>query len=439
MTHKVEQMILAATGFFWCFLLWFSTAAFSPSIRAEYSLDLTDMAILASSAIWMAPIGRIVAGWASDKFGARNTFVIILLYCGLFSIFSSFATDYKTLFILRVIVASAGVSFVVGVQHVSQWFEKEEIGVAMGLYAGTGNAGAGIGMFLLPRIYGTDYSSAFLHLGIIALIIAGIYFLRGVDAKDEETRLRVKSTANVRGTLFVWTRFAAIALMLGYGISFGLEIAMNAWLPSYYAVGFASNLEALGYTSIEQIQIAVGTFAAVQSFNASLFRPFSGYMSDLFQRRNWMPYPLITKKLPYSPRIHWLVTALLVITVSMILLTLAGLSGILPLSVVILAIFGIAISFGTGSTFAIVPLMFKDRPGTATGFIGGVSTAFGIVYPLIFGAKALANIHIGYALAAIVIFIPVILFVIWAMRYDESPEDHGIGSKEYWLGENTEV
>ena len=48
---------------------------------------------------------------------------------------------------------------------------------------------------------------------------------------------------------------------------------------------------------------------------------------------------------------------------------------------------GIFISFGTGGTFALVPLLFPDRPGVAAGFIGGVSTAGGIVYPLIFAAE----------------------------------------------------
>ncbi|OLS21895.1 MAG: hypothetical protein HeimC2_31870 [Candidatus Heimdallarchaeota archaeon LC_2] len=181
------------------------------------------------------------------------------------------------------------------------------------------------------------------------------------------------------------------------------------------------------------MQIAVGTFAAVQSFNASLFRPFSGYMSDLFQRRRWMPYPMISKALPYSPRVHWLMTAMICITITMISLTIAGLVGSLPFSVIVLAIFGITISFGTGATFAIVPLMFKGRTGTATGFIGGVSTSFGIIYPFIFGATVLANLHVGYAIAAIIVFLPIMLFFVWAMRYDDHPEEHGIGSKEYWL------
>lgn len=431
-TNKIEQMGLATVAFFWCFLMWFATAAFSPSIGEEFGLSVAELGILASSAIWMAPIGRIIAGWAADKIGAPNTFTIILVYSGFVSILSAFATSYDVLFIERVIVASAGISFVVGIQHVAQWFEDKEIGLAEGLYAGTGNVGAGVGALLLPRIYGTNYSDAFLHLGIVALVIAVVYFFRGVPAKSLEVAAVARRGATLRDTLFVWTRFAAIALMLAYAMSFGLEIAMNAWLPGYYAEGFRGAIKDLGFSGAEGIQIAAGTFAAVQSFNASLFRPFSGFMSDVWQRKGWMPYPFISKHLPYSPRIHWLMTALLLITVMMMLLTLAGVMGLLHMSVVVLAFFGIAVSFGTGGTFAIVPLMFRERPGLAAGFIGGVSTAGGIVYPLIYGFSV--NIHMGYAYVALAIFIPFILFYLWAMHYQVHPEEHGIGSKQFWLG-----
>src|SRR5437868_14120518 len=106
-THKVEQLIIATVGFFWCFLMWFSTAAFSPSIAAHYHLSIKSMGLLASSAIWMAPVGRIIAGWASDRFGAPRTFACILACCGLVSMASACTTSYKLLFIERVIVAIA--------------------------------------------------------------------------------------------------------------------------------------------------------------------------------------------------------------------------------------------------------------------------------------------------------------------------------------------
>ncbi|MEE9583850.1 MAG: MFS transporter [Candidatus Brocadiales bacterium] len=431
-THKVEQLVMASVAFFWCFLMWFATAAFSPSIAQEFHLSVAELGILASSAIWLAPILRPVAGWMADKMGAPTSFAIVLIVTGVMSIISAYATNYQVLFVTRVIVATAGISFVIGIQHVAQWFEEEEMGTAQGLYAGTGNVGAGVGALMLPRIYGTDYSSAFLHLGIIALVIGAWMIIRGVAAKSAEQAAMAHKTATFRDTCFVWTRFSAIALMLAYAMCFGLEIGMNAWLPGYYARGFADAIKELGFEGVKQVQIAAGTFAAVQSFNASLFRPFAGYISDLFQRYNWMPFPIISKHLDYSPRIHWLGFAMISITITMLGLTFAGLSGNVVISVLILAIFGVAVSFGTGSTFAIVPLMFKERPGTATGFIGGVSCAGGVIYPLIYGFSD--NIHMGYAYVAVFMFIPFMIYIAWAMHWDVHPEDHGMGSKQGWLG-----
>ena len=446
-THKIEQLIMAAVGFFWCFLMWFASAAFVPTIASQFDLGIGEVAILASSAIWTAPLARPLAGWSADKIGAPYTFAIILFIAGGVSIASAFAdtlgpkvglTEYQFLFWTRVFVATAGIAFVVGIQHVAQWFESEEMGAAEGLYAGTGNVGAGVGALLLPRIYGLDYHQAFIDLGIVAFFIGAYILFRGVPAKSFELAAMAKKTATLRDTAFVWTRHAALAFMFAYAMCFGLEIGMNAWLPGYYNIGFAEAIKELGFESLKDVQIAAGSFAAVQSFNASLFRPFSGWISDVWQEKGWTPFPLISKHLSYAPRINWLMFALLSITTTMILLTIAGLSGSVVWSVLILAVFGVTVSFGTGGTFAIVPLMFRERPGTATGFIGGVSCAGGVIYPLIYGWSAdwfeVGGIHWGYALVAIFMFIPFILYFVWAMHWDVHPEDHGFGSKEKWLG-----
>ncbi len=423
-TSKIEQLVIATVGFFWCFLMWFSTAAFSPSIAAHYHLGIAALGLLASSAIWMAPIGRIIAGWASDRFGAPRTFAVILTVCGLMSIASGYTDNYALLFTERVIVAIAGVSFVVGIQHVAQWFNADEIGTAEGLYAGTGNVGAGVGALLLPRMFELHYQSAFVWLGFIALGLAAWYLARGQAARSDELRHTARNGSTLRGNLFVWSRYIALALMLAYAMSFGLEISLNAWLPGYFSHGFHGAILALGFSGVAGLQIAAGTFAAVQSFTASLFRPFSGFMSDIFHRRNWTPMPFIAKTLPYAPRLHWLAVALLLITVSMAGLTFAGLAGNLPLSIGMLVLLGISISFGTGGTFALVPLLFPDRPGAAAGFIGGVSTAGGIVYPLIFSHAG--NLHLGYLYVSLFLFVPFVLFYFWAARYERHPEEHGL-------------
>lgn len=413
-TNKVEQMVIATVGFFWCFLMWFSTAAFSPSIGQAFELSKGELGLLASSAIWLAPVGRLVAGWASDRWGAPKTFIVILLYSGLMSILSAFVASYGLLFITRLIVASAGISFVVGIQHVAQWFDSHEMGVAQGIYAGTGNAGAGVGAIVLPRLYGTNYEAAFLHLGIGALLIAIWYYWRGVRAKSAEKAEEAKRGANWKETLKVWSQAIAIALMLAYAMSFGLEIAMNGWLPGYYAEGFKGAIKDLGFEDIAAVQVAAGTFAAVQSFNASLFRPFAGYMSDLFQRKNLTPFPFLNKDHPFAPRIHWLMLALILITLMMGALSWAGVAGLLPVSVIVLAVFGICVSFATGGVFGLVPCLFKHRPGIATGFIGGVSCTGGIIYPLVYGF--VPNIHMGYAYVGLFIFIPFMIYYAYTFR-----------------------
>jgi MFS transporter, NNP family, nitrate/nitrite transporter len=423
-THKVEQLLIATVGFFWCFLMWFSTAAFSPSIAAHYHLGIKALGLLASSAMWMAPVGRMVAGWAADRFGAPRAFSLVLAVCGLVSIASAYTTSYPLLFVERVVVAAAGVSFVIGIQHVAQWFEAHEIGTAEGLYAGTGNVGAGVGALLLPRIFGTSYQSAYLWLGVIALVIAAWYLLRGRAAKSTSRRQTARRASGWKGAIFVWSRYIAIALMLAYAMSFGLEIAMNAWLPGYFVRGFQAQVLALGFTGVAGMQLAAGTFAAVQSFTASLFRPFAGYMSDLFQRRGWTPLPFIARTLPYAPRLHWLGIALILITLAMVGLTAAGLSGSLHASVAVLVALGMFISFATGGTFALVPLLFRDRPGLAAGFVGGLSTAGGIAYPLIFAGQS--DIHSGYLRVALTLFIPFVIFYFWAARHERRPEEHGV-------------
>ncbi|MHB8814216.1 MAG: MFS transporter [Steroidobacteraceae bacterium] len=423
-THKVEQLLIATVGFFWCFLMWFSTAAFSPSIAARYHLGIKALGLLASSAMWMAPVGRMAAGWAADRFGAPRAFALVLAVCGLVSIASAYTTSYPLLFVERVVVAAAGVSFVIGIQHVAQWFEAHEIGTAEGLYAGTGNVGAGVGALLLPRIFGTTYQSAYLWLGVIALVIAAWYLLRGRAAKSMSRRQTARQASGWKGAIFVWSRYIAIALMLAYAMSFGLEIAMNAWLPGYFVRGFRAQILALGFTGVAGMQLAAGTFGAVQSFTASLFRPFAGYMSDLFQRRGWTPLPFIARTLPYAPRLHWLGIALILITLAMVGLTAAGLSGSLHASVAVLVALGMFISFATGGTFALVPLLFPDRPGIAAGFVGGLSTAGGIAYPLIFAGQA--DIHSGYLRVALTLFIPFVIFYFWAARHERRPEEHGV-------------
>jgi NNP family nitrate/nitrite transporter-like MFS transporter len=141
-----------------------------------------------------------------------------------------------------------------------------------------------------------------------------------------------------------------------------------------------------------------------------------------------MPWPFITKEDPVSPRLHWVFTSMVGVTIMMVAFTFAGLTGNPAISVAVLAVLGFVISWGTGSNFAITPVLFRRCPGVATGFIGGICTIGGIIYPLIYGK--VPNIHMGYAVVALTMFVPFTIFfaIVFRRGWRLADVDKGIGT-----------
>jgi len=406
---KYRTLLLATIGFNFSFLIWFSFAPFTGPMAEEFGLSTAEIGILASSAIWMAPFGRMLTGWLSDKFGAPAIFAIVLAYVGVFSIGSAFAQNYSVFFVLRLIVATAGITFVIGIQHVAEWFEEENLGLAEGIYAGVGNAGAAGGALILPRVFGTGWNgplfstnwrAAFFYTGIVSIFLAIAYYTLGEAAKTEEKRQATKENTSFKGWLHTATRYGTVVLAAAYIMSFGLELSMNGWLATYYREAF--NQDNL---------VIASTFAATFSIAAGLLRPFGGYGSDLLARKEKNILPFFEGQY----RGQWTFLGLCFIVVMMFAMTLAGLSGVLLNAVVIGFLVGTGCAWAEGAIFAQVPAMFPNDSGSVAGVVGGVGTVGGIVYPLFYSAPWLANLHIGYSVSALTM-LPIVALSAWVFR-----------------------
>ena len=406
---KYRTLLLATIGFNFSFLIWFSFAPFTGPMADEFGLSLAEIGILASAAIWLAPFGRILTGWLSDKFGAPTIFAIVLAYVGVFSMWSAFAESYSVFFVTRLIVATAGITFVIGIQHVSEWFEEEELGLAEGIYAGIGNAGAAGGALILPRVFQTGWSgplfaanwrAAFFYTGCVSILLAVVYFVFGEAAKSEEKRQATKDSASFKGWFYTATRYGTVVLALAYVMTFGLELSMNGWLATYYREGFNT-----------QNLVLASTFAATFSVAAGLLRPIGGYVSDLLARKEKDIIPLFEGRY----REQWTFVSLCFVVLTMFGMTLAGLSGQVLLAVGAGFMVGMGCAFAEGAIFAQVPAMFPNSSGAVAGVVGGVGTVGGIVYPLVYSAPFLASLHIGYSVVA-VSMIPIVLLAGWVFR-----------------------
>jgi NNP family nitrate/nitrite transporter-like MFS transporter len=406
---KWRTLVLATVGFNFSFLIWFSFAPFTGPMAEEFGLSLAEIGILASSAIWLAPFGRILTGWLSDKFGAPAVFAIVLAYVGVFSMASAFAESYTVFFVERLIVATAGITFVIGIQHVSEWFPEEQLGTAEGIYAGIGNAGAAGGALLLPRLFGTGWNgplfstnwrAAFFYTGVGSIVLAVVYYTLGEAAKSDEKRQATADNASLKDWVYTATRYGTVVLALAYVMTFGLELSMNGWLATYYREGF--NTDNL---------VLASTFAATFSVAAGLLRPIGGYVSDVLARKEKNILPIFTGQY----REQWTFVTLCFVVVSMFGMTLAGLNGVVLGAVAAGFIVGTACAFAEGSIFAQVPAMFPNSSGAVAGVVGGIGTVGGIVYPLVYSAPWLANLHIGYSVVA-VSMIPIVLLAAWVFQ-----------------------
>ncbi|UPM44076.1 nitrate/nitrite transporter [Halocatena salina] len=405
---KWRTLVLATAAFNLAFLVWFSFSPFTGPIAEAFGLSLGEIGLLASAAIWLAPPGRIVTGWLTDRFGASTVFTTVLGYVGVASIVSAFAQTYELFFVARLVVGSAGIAFVIGIQHVSQWFPEEQLGTAEGIYAGVGSAGAGAGALVLPRffsdwsgpLFGAGWRAAFFYTGCLTFLMAITYALLGEDAATQARAAQARESATLKSWLHTATRYGIIALALGYVASFGIELSLNGWLPTYFREGFGSDL------------VRASTFAAMFSLGAGTLRPLGGWISDILVRRERNILPIFQDRY----REQWTIVCLGTLVVMMCAFTVAGRTGVLPVTVGIVFCMGMCCGITSGAIFAQVPAMFPHRSGAAAGIVGGVGTLGGISFPLVYSTAATAGyIHSGYLIIAVCL-LPIILVNAWVAQ-----------------------
>ncbi|WP_207586206.1 MFS transporter [Halomontanus rarus] len=407
---KWRNLLLATAMFNLGFVIWFSFAPFTGEIADEFGLSVAQLGIVSSAAVIAVPLGRIVIGPLTDRYGAPVTASGTLVVVGIFSIISAYAQTYEVFTASRIIASLAGITFVIGIQHVSEWFEEEELGTAEGIFAGIGNAGAGLGAyFTLPRIFGEGYvgplfdanwRAAFFYTGVLALVLGVLYLLFGQAAKSEQKRQATREGTSVQQFLFIATRYGAVVLSVAYVMTFGLELAMNGWLGTYYR-------EAFGQSDI----VIAATFAATFSIAAGLLRPIGGYVSDVVAREEKNILPWFTGRY----REQWTFATLVFVCLAMFGMTAAGLTGNIYIAVVAGFLVGTGCAFAEGAIFAQVPAMFPDNSGTVAGIVGGIGSSGGSIYPLVFAAPVLPNLHSGYAIVAATM-IPILVLSAWVFQ-----------------------
>ena len=275
-------LAMNALAFTVCFAVWMMNGVLVTYLvdNSVYRWTPTEMGWLIGIPVLTGSLARLPLGLATDKWGGRVVFGLLLLLCAVPTYLLGWCDSYIQFCLASLGFGLTGASFAVGVAYTSTWFPKNRQGTALGIF-GVGNIGAGLTSLCAPQLLDAltrhgENINAWRRLPAIyaaLLVVMGVVFLvttkNRLPAGNTRKSLgdRLAPLRNVR----VW-RFG-----LYYFFLFGGFVGLAQWLLPYYV-------------NVYGMTVAMaGALAACSSLPSALTRAIGGWMSDRWGAR-WVMY-----------------------------------------------------------------------------------------------------------------------------------------------------
>jgi NNP family nitrate/nitrite transporter-like MFS transporter len=348
------------------FSIWTLYAVMGVHLAPQLDLSATQYGILVASPIITGALLRLPAGFLCEYYSSRNLFVWQMLLTLPPLLLLNYVHSFTGYLLVGLMLGVSGVSFTIGIRYVSQWFESQQQGMAMGIF-GAGNAGAAITLLLAPFIieqWGIRFLGPLFALGISLMMVVFLFLAPRSKAAHKTIPKPMSFHLAPLKELAVW-RFG-----LYYYFVFGSFLALILWLPLYYVnVYQLTTAEAMAWTLV---------FATT----SSLVRAIGGWYSDQYGGRsvNWsvfwiclvclffLSYPPTTMVIHGVDRdVH------LDIKVS------------LEVFNVLILIIGLAQGFGRASVYKVIHDCYPDNMGSVGGTVAMIGGIGGFTLPILFG------------------------------------------------------
>ena len=357
---------LTGIGIFVTFVLRLNLSPVAPVLAKEFHLTDWQLGLLLSGFLWVYTFLQPVAGWATDRFGAKFTMLLGIATTSIITIMTGFANSFLTLFSLRVALGvTQAPNFVSGAKVTSSgWFNKDQRARATSIWISGGRLGP---VFAFPIAawlavtYG--WQSAFYVTGALGLIWCAAWFFGFRNDPEPKSKQKVARQIRVRDSLPV------VISPLGLGLavaSFGqgyVAYYLNLWLPTYLVRQEGFKILNAGIYSTLPLLAAVVTLVLV-----------GGVLSDYLVKRGAAPVGLRCK----------LFTLGMILAALMLLATAYAPDPFTALSALCLA--GAALGFSTPSLWvALVEATPKELTGTMSGVQNFGGNIAGIVVAVLTG------------------------------------------------------
>ncbi len=370
-TEQTKALTYSTLAFTVCFAIWTIFSILGVQIKQDLGLSDTQFGLLVATPILTGSLSRLLLGIWTDQYGGRIMMTITMLASAVSTYLLSVATTYEMFLLAALGVGLAGGGFAVGVAYVSQWYERDKQGTALGIF-GVGNVGAAITNFGAPYLLlSLGWQGLAQTYGAILFVAAILFYIFSKD--DPKLAARKAAHEKPRGileqikplkNLQVW-RFS-----LYYFFVFGAFVALALWLPRYYVGVYDLDIK------------TAGLLAAAYALPGSVFRALGGWMSDKLGARAVMYWTFFacaacTFIMSYPPTAY----------------TVSGIDGpiqfhmaiSLPVFVSLTIVLGFFMSLGKAAVYKHIPVYYPDNVGAVGGIVGLVGGLGGFCLPIAFG------------------------------------------------------
>ncbi len=229
---------LTASGIFTTFMLRLNISPVATILQKELQISKFELGLVLSAFLWVYTFLQPIAGWATDRWGAKLTMLAGLFASSLITILTGFVTSFITLMFLRVALGvTQAPNFVTGAKvSSSEWYDREKRARATSIWVAGGRLGTVLTFPLAAALAVTlGWQWAFFGTGLLGLLWCGLWLYGYRD----RTRPDVLSDPRTEHKLKIRARLPVLLSPLGLGLtlaSFGqgyIAYYLNLWLPTY--------------------------------------------------------------------------------------------------------------------------------------------------------------------------------------------------------------
>jgi MFS transporter, NNP family, nitrate/nitrite transporter len=419
-------LYLTTAAFFLSFVVWFNFAPFSVAIGDDLGLTPGQLATLGLCNLALTIPARLLVGKLLDRFGPRRLYGGLLIAAFVPNTVFATANSFPVMVWSRLALGVVGAGFVVGIRMVSEWFDRDEIGTAEGVYGGWGNfgsAGAALALPVLATAVASGPGAWRWGIGIsgaVAAVYGAVYLFVVQDTPAGSVYERPRRTA----ALEVTSRSAVVGLALlqvpivaalglvasrieqagvidrttlvaisGALVVFGVYLVARVVqvnrpalagahppgeryrfrsvviLSLAYAVTFGAELAVISllptlFARTFGLEItAAGAAGSAFAFTNLVTRPGGGLLSDVARSRRGT--------------LVWLLAG---VVVSFAVLTQLSSSWPLAVGIAVVIAASVFVQAGNGAVFAMVPLIKRRVGGQISGIAGSYGNIGGVVF-----------------------------------------------------------